>query len=169
MPPLRVAWPGMLAPGTSELEVFLRGTVMYFVLLAFLRLVPQRTVGTVAVRDLLIVILIGEGAGNALGVDSLGDGIVLVATLIGWSYALNWLTYAVPAVERLISPPARPLVRDGRLLRRNLRAALITERELMRQLRLEGVAELGLVKLATLESDGTLSVVKRPPDGERPA
>jgi uncharacterized membrane protein YcaP (DUF421 family) len=70
----------------------------------------------------------------------------------------------VPAIERLISSPPLPVVRDGRLLQRNLRAEFITEDELMRQLRLEsvldGVEDLGEVKATYIEGDGTLSVTK---------
>ncbi len=67
----------------------------------------------------------------------------------------------MPAIDRLISPRALPVVHDGQLLRRNMRAEFLTEEELMRQLRLEGVEELGEVKLATVEGDGTLGVIKR--------
>lgn len=84
-----------------------------------------------------------------------------MATLVGWSYALNWLTYSVPAIERLVSPPAVPVVRDGRLLLRNMRAEFLTEEELMRQLRLEGVEDVSEVKVATVEADGALSVTKK--------
>ncbi len=91
---------------------------------------------------------------------SIVDGVILVATLIGWSYVLNWLTYAVPAIERLIAPPPLPVVRNGRRLWRNRRAELIIDDELMRQCRLEGVEDLGAVKAAYIESDGTLNIIK---------
>jgi uncharacterized membrane protein YcaP (DUF421 family) len=78
---------------------------------------------------------------------------------MGWSYLLNWLTYHVPAIDRLVAPPALPVVRDGRLLRRNMRAELLTEDELWRLLRHEGVEDLDQVKLATLEADGSISII----------
>jgi uncharacterized membrane protein YcaP (DUF421 family) len=150
----------MFTPDTSPLEMVLRGTVMYFVLLALLRLVPRRTVGSIGIMDLLVV-LVAEAAGKAMGdYDTLSDGIILVATLIGWSYLLNWLTYTVPAIDRLVSPRPLPVVRNGRLLRRNMRAEFLTDDELLRQLRLEGVEDLGAVEAAYLEGDGSLSVTR---------
>ena len=63
MAPLQINWPGMFTPDTSPLEMVLRGTVMYFVLLALLRLVPRRTVGSIGIMDLLVV-LVAEAAGK---------------------------------------------------------------------------------------------------------
>jgi uncharacterized membrane protein YcaP (DUF421 family) len=160
MAPLQINWPGRFTPDTSPLEMVLRGTVMYFVLLALLRLVPRRTVGSIGIMDLLVV-LVAEAAGKAMGdYDTLSDGIILVATLIGWSYLLNWLTYTVPAIDRLVSPRPLPVVRNGRLLRRNMRAEFLTDDELLRQLRLEGVEGLGAVEAAYFEGDGSLSVTR---------
>ncbi len=133
MSQLQVDWPGIFMPTLPLPELLLRATVMYFVLLALFRVTPRRTVGSVAIMDLLVVVLIADVAGKAMGdYDSLGDGSILVATLIGWSYLLNWLTYTVPAIDRLVSPRALPVVRDGRLLRRNMRAEFLTEEELQR-------------------------------------
>ena len=64
------------------------------------------------------------------------------------------------SADPLVSPRALPVVRDGRLLRRNMRAEFLTEEELVRQLRLEGVEDLGEVKAAYVEGDGSLSVTK---------
>lgn len=81
---LQIDWPGMFTPEIPLLEGVLRGTVVYFVLLAFLRLVPRRTVGGLAVMDLLVVVLIAEVADKSTGeYDTVTDGIVLVATLVG--------------------------------------------------------------------------------------
>lgn len=57
--------------------------------------------------------------------------------------------------------PASTLIRDGRLIERNLRKEMITEEELKSQLREQNVEDLAEIKLATLEGDGRLSVLKR--------
>jgi uncharacterized membrane protein YcaP (DUF421 family) len=63
------------------------------------------------------------------------------------------------SVERFIHPPALPLVQAGRVLRHNMRRELVTEEELMSQLRKQGVNELTEVKLAYMEGDGRISLV----------
>ena len=158
---LQSDWSGIFMPDAPLGESVLRGTVIYFVLLALLRLMPRRTVGSLGIMDLLVAVLIAEAAGKSFGdYDTVTDGIVLVATLLGWSYVLNWLTYTVPAIDRLVSPRALPVVRDGQLLRRNMRAEFLTEEELVRQLREDGVEDLSEVKVAYVEGDGSLSVTK---------
>ncbi len=43
--------------------------------------------------DLLIVVLIADAAQNALADDyrSIPDGVLLVAVLVFWAHAVNWL------------------------------------------------------------------------------
>jgi uncharacterized membrane protein YcaP (DUF421 family) len=91
---------------------------------------------------------------------SVPDGIVLVATIIFWNYAFDWLSSKSPWFERLIEPAPLPLVKHGRLLRRNMRKELITEAELIGQLREQGIADMSKVKEARIESDGQVSVIQ---------
>jgi uncharacterized membrane protein YcaP (DUF421 family) len=53
-----------------------------------------------------------------------------------------------------------PLVRNGRMIRRNMRAQFITEKELYAKLRENGIDSLAAVKAMHLEPDGEVSVVK---------
>lgn len=161
VPLLQIDLPGMFVPEANLVEAVLRGTVIYFVLLVLLRVIPRRTVGSVGMMDLVVVVLIAEAAGKSMGeYATITDGVVIVATLLAWSYVLNWLTYHVPAIEKLVSPPALPVVRDGRLLRRNMRTEYLTEDELLGQMRLKGIEDLSQVKAAYVESEGTISFVK---------
>ncbi len=68
-----------------------------------------------------------------------------------------------PTIERWIHTPALPLVSDGQMLHVNPRRELITEGELMRQLRLQGVQDVSQVQKAYMEGDGRISVVAREP------
>jgi uncharacterized membrane protein YcaP (DUF421 family) len=61
----------------------------------------------------------------------------------------------------MLNPPPLPLVRDGQVLRRNLRQEMLTLDELMEQLREQGVERLSEVRSCCLEGDGHLSVIRR--------
>ncbi|WP_207539534.1 YetF domain-containing protein [Sabulicella rubraurantiaca] len=54
-----------------------------------------------------------------------------------------------------------PIVRNGKLLRRNMRQEFLTEEELMAHLRMEGIDGIEEVKSAHVESDGKVTVVRR--------
>jgi uncharacterized membrane protein YcaP (DUF421 family) len=157
-----IDWGQIFKPDTPPLEIFLRGSIVYLALFTLLRLVLRREAGTVGMSDLLVIVLIADAAQNAMAgnYNSVPDGILLVATIVFWSFALEWLGYHVPWIGRFVHPPALLLVRDGQLLRRNMRRELITEDELMTQLRLQGVEDLASVRKACMEGDGQISVVK---------
>ena len=94
------------------------------------------------------------------------EGAILVGTIVAWDYLLDWAGYRFPALRRVLRPAALPLVVDGRMMRRNMRRELITEEELMSQLREQGVESVDEVKRCSLEGDGHFSVIKKEPKGE---
>lgn len=55
----------------------------------------------------------------------------------------------------------KPLVVDGRIIRPTLVEELMTEGELLTQIRLNGIEALEDVKAAYLEGNGEISVIKR--------
>ena len=168
-------WGGVFRPDAPVLEIVVRGSVVYLALFALLRFVLKREAGTLAITDLLVVVLIADAAQNAMADDyrSLPDGLLLVATIVFWSYALDWLGFRFPRLRPLVRPRPLPLVKDGRMLRQNMRRELVTEDELMSQLRLHGCDDVSRVKEAYMEGDGRISVILRDGQGkespERPA
>jgi uncharacterized membrane protein YcaP (DUF421 family) len=121
------------------------------------------------VTDLLVVVLVADAAQNGMTAEytSITEGLVLIGTIIFWSYALNWLGFKSRWIGRLVHPPPLELVRDGRILRRNMEKELIQEDELMSQLRQQGVDDIADVKRAYIEGDGHISVVTRTPGEAR--
>lgn len=159
---LEVDWKELLTLETSLLEIFIRGSAVYLLLFLLLRLFLKRQAGTVSVTDLLVIVLIAEAAQNALSTDhhSLLESILLVSTIIFWSLSLEWLAYHVPLFQKLVHPPPLPLIKNGKMIRANMRHELITKEELFSQLREQGVEEIKEVKEACMEGDGQISVIK---------
>src|SRR5512138_2597498 len=137
-------WKSIFYPDTSLWEIILRGSLMYIALFVMLRVILKRQTGTLGMTDLLLITLLADAAQNAMAgaYQSLSDGVVLVATIIFWNYAFDWLSFKSEWFARLIEPPALPLIRDGKMLRRNMRHELITEEELMMQLRQQGLDDV---------------------------
>src|SRR5215216_7891079 len=155
-------WNSIFLPDIPLLEIILRGSVMYIALFILLRIVLKRQTGSLGMTDLLLITLIADASQNAMAGEykSIPDGVVLVGTIIFWNYALDWLSYKSEWFSRLIEPPSLLLIKDGKLLRRNMRKELITEDELMSQLREQGLDDVKKVKEAYMESDGQFSVVQ---------
>ena len=155
-------WSTIFVPTLPIAEIILRGTVIYLLLFGILR-VLRREAGAISVGDLLVVVLVADAAQNAMASDykSITEGVLLVGTIVGWDYFLNWLGYRSRWVHDLLRPAPLPLIKDGRLLRRNLRQELITTDELMSELRQQGVESVDAVRRCYLEGDGHFSVITR--------
>jgi uncharacterized membrane protein YcaP (DUF421 family) len=160
---IRIDWNALLVPTYSILEMVLRGTVIYLALLLIMRFVAGRQTGSIGLSDILVIVVVADVSQNAFSrqYESITEGVVLVLTIVLWDRALDALAFRFPLVDRLIHPRPVVLIRNGRLFRRALERHDITLDELHGQLREEGVENVGDVRLATLESDGTISVVKK--------
>jgi len=151
----------MFVPGTPILEIFIRGTVSYLGIFVLLRVVLKREAGTLSIADLLVVVMLADAIQNGMADDyrSVTDGLLLICTIVGWSHFINFLSFQYPVIQRLVQPPPLLLVKDGKLQWKNLKKELVTESELMTQVREQGVESLDEIKRAFMESDGRISVI----------
>jgi uncharacterized membrane protein YcaP (DUF421 family) len=143
-------------------ELLLRGSAIYWFLFIVFRFVLRRDAGALALADVLLLVLIADAAQNAMsgGYGSLTDGFILIATIVGWNYALDWGAYHFTPLRRLAEPPPLLLVRRGRILKANLARELMSVEELEAKLREHGVDDIGTVKKAFMEGDGRVTVIR---------
>lgn len=159
----KIDWHTLFIPSVSPLELFVRGTIIYLTLFVLLRLVVKRQAGAVGITDLLVVVLLADAVQNGMAGDyrSVTDAILLVATIIFWSYFLDWLGHRFPQVQRFIHPGPLLMVKNGRMHRKNMEKELITEDEINSALRQQGVDSMEHVKEMYMEGDGRFSIITR--------
>jgi uncharacterized membrane protein YcaP (DUF421 family) len=155
-------WSWLVEFTVSPFELIARGSALYWFLFLVFRFVLRRDVGGIGVADVLLVVLIADASQNAMtgGYTSVAEGCVLVATLVAWNYLFDWGAFHSRRFARFVEPRPLPLIRAGRILARNLRAEFVTPAELRSHLRQHGVESEAEVRLACMESDGNLSVLK---------
>lgn len=160
---LNIDWKGMFIPTVSPLEIIIRGSVIYLGIFILLRVILKREKGGVATSDLLVLVLLADAAQNGMAgnYQSITNGLLLVATIIFWTYFLDFLAYHWPWLDKLIQSPPLLLVQDGKLQLKNMRKEMITRNELSAMLREQGVEDLSKVKRVLLENDGQISVIKQ--------
>jgi uncharacterized membrane protein YcaP (DUF421 family) len=148
-------------PDENLFEIVLRGLLMYFGIIVLLRVLLKGRTGGTSLPDLLVLVLIADAAQNAISAayHSWTAGFVLVLTIVGASSALDFLAHRFPTVGRIVNPDKKPLIINGRVIRKNLDDEWITEEELLAQLRMSGVEDPGKVKAAYLEHTGDISVI----------
>ena len=147
----------------SPWELLARGTIMYWFLFLLFRFVLRRDAGSAGISDILFVVLLGDAAQNGMigQADTVPDALTLIGVLASWNYLLDSLGYHFALMARLTDPPPLMLVRNGRVLARNLRREHVTRDELLAAMRAEGVESYDEVKSLRLESNGDFSVIKK--------
>ena len=160
-------WANILVPSAPLVELLVRGTLVFLGLMVLLRVLGQREAGGLGLTDLLVVVLVVDAASSGLTGEthSIGDGFILVLTILFWSVVLDAVSYRWPRLGRFIKARPKPLIEDGRLNRRVMRRELMTDVEVYAQLRLHGIEGLEQVHRAYLEPNGMISVV--PAEGEQ--
>ena len=144
-------------------EIAARTSIVFLAIIFLLRIAPKRRTGSISPNDIMALVLIGALAGDATmgGSTSIADILAMIAIIVGWGYIFDYLEYRFPAISKFFREQERPLVKNGRVLRRNLRRELISEQELMAAMREQGIEDLNEVQSACIEADGQISVIKR--------
>ena len=141
---------------------------VYLGLCLLLRIVLKRQAGKVSLSDLLVVMLVAGVCRNPLVKDdyTITDALLVIATVLLWSYLLDWMSYRFTVVHGLFHPSPVELIRDGQVLHDNLQGELMTETQLQSKLRRKGVRTPDEVAEAWLEGDGHVSVIKKKKAGK---
>jgi uncharacterized membrane protein YcaP (DUF421 family) len=163
-----IDWRQMLVPQSSILEMVVRGTLMYLGMFILLRIF-RRQAGSVSIADLLLIVIIADAAQNGMAGEakSVTEALALIVVIVFWDYTLDWLGFSSKLMSRVLEPQPVVMVRNGRMLRRNMKQEMITEDELIGQLREQGIDEIGDVRECRLESNGEFSVIKRSGNGKQ--
>jgi uncharacterized membrane protein YcaP (DUF421 family) len=152
-------------------ELMLRGTLVYWLLFVIFRFILRRDVGAVGIADILLLVIVADAAQNAMsgGYETFSEGAILVLTIVGWNWLLDMLSYRFALVRRFAAPRRLTLVRQGVPQRHHMRREFITMDELNEKLREQGVEHISDVKIAYLEGDGQISVIRNQPSPDRKA
>ena len=155
-------WGDLFGLTVSPLEIFVRGSVVFWFIFLIFRLVLRREVGAIGVADVLVVVLIADASQNAMAGDyrSITDGLLLISTIVFWNFLIDWLAFRWRWLARVLEPAPLLLIEHGRMNRANMRREFLTPDELRSKLREQGVEDLTQVKRALMESDGEISVIR---------
>lgn len=164
--------PDWITEITRHIPVLLVRTIISFIfVMVVVRWTGKRSIANLAPFDLAMVIMIGEVAAIPvadLKVDFL-HGLLPVALIGGLHVIVTTLNLHWKAFERFTEGNPTLLVKDGRILRKNLLKERVSEADLLTALRHKEVDDLSEVKEAWIEHAGGISVIlKRDADAATP-
>ena len=159
-------WADMFHLGVPIIEKILRAVIVYFALVALVRIAGKRELAQLNPFDLVVLLTLSNTVQNAI----IGDdntvlgGIIGATTLIVVNYFVVRFLYGHERLEQFIEGNPDMLVEDGKVLHDRLRKELITLPELQTAAHKQGFASLDEVDRAVLEPGGTISFCARKPD-----
>ena len=138
-----------------------RTAIVAVVLVGGLRLFGKRELGQLNVYDLATLVLLANAVQNAMtqGSGYLAAGFASAASLLVLAGVLAVSGRRSRRLERLLVGSPTLLAFDGRPIRRNMREQGVTADQLDAAVREHGLSGIDQVLAATLEVDGSISIV----------
>jgi uncharacterized membrane protein YcaP (DUF421 family) len=153
------SWQGIL-------RVLVMAPLTYLALLVILRGAGKRTLSKFNAFDLVVTVALGSTLATIILSKDVAflEGVLALALLAGLQFLISWCSVRVPFVEKLVKAEPTLLVYRQTYLRDSMRRVRITDAEVHAALRNKGTS-LEDVEALVLETDGSISVVKKMPKG----
>lgn len=152
--------------------VFFRTLIIFSTLLLLMRLLGKRQMGELEPSELVVSVLIADLASMPLqdiGIPLL-NGLVPILILFACELIIAGLTMRSVKLRAIICGKPCMLIKNGKIIQKNMRVCRFTVDELTEELRGKDVSDISSVKYAILETNGVLNTVlyssKMPPTAE---
>jgi uncharacterized membrane protein YcaP (DUF421 family) len=153
----------LFVPELSPLEVIVRASFVYFVMLALFRIFGRTQQARHAGFDLVVLFLVGTALRKTIVADdeTLTTGALALATLFALDWLMSLFTFRSERLSLVVEGRPRQIVKDGEPLERALARSRINVHELREHLREKGTEDLSKVRAAYVERDGKITFVMR--------
>ena len=155
------------------MTAFVRTIILYFFIMAGMRLMGKRQIGELEPSELVLTMMISDLAAVPMqdfGIPLL-SGLVPILTLLALSLLLSQLSLRSLRLRALICGTPAVLIRQGVLQQGAMRRNRYTVDELLEELREQGFTRVEDVKYAVLENSGQLTVfpwtAQQPPTAQQ--
>ena len=158
-----IGWHVFFDGWSPVLRTLILGTLGYVALVVLLRASGKRTLSKMNAFDFVITIAFGSTLASMLTMNnvSLTQGVVALMLLILLQWISTFLSVRWRWYKNLIKSEPSLLYFDGEYLLDAMRDQRVTKDEVLAAMRKHGVTEPRDVSAVVLETEGSLSVIKR--------
>lgn len=152
----------ILLPDIPIWEIILRSLSVFFFLLLLLRLSGKRDVGEMSPADLVLLLLLSANVHTSLSGDdkSILGGLIGAAALMITNNLLNRFAFKNKKFEKILKGYPEIIISRGEPCRDIMKKHQLSDMQLNIAIRKEGLSDFKDVRVAVLETDGTISVIK---------
>jgi len=153
----------MFIPTLPIWELVVRSAIMFLAVFVLLRVFGKRQVGQMTPYDLVVLLLISEGASNAIAADdqSIAAAIIVIATMLAINLAISFVSARSKAFDRLVEGSPEILIRNGHVDYAKLWDVNVSKADLLAALRAHDCLTPHEAELAVLEANGHITVKKK--------
>jgi uncharacterized membrane protein YcaP (DUF421 family) len=145
------------------MDLVIRAAIGFAFVLFLTRVVGRRELSSLEPFDLIMLVMIGDLVQQGITQNDFSvTGMLLVGgTIAVLTVATSYTSYKFPRLRPVIDGEPVILLEDGKPIDRNLVRNRITHGELAAAARAQGIASLGDVRWAVLETSGSISFIRK--------
>ncbi len=144
------------------LEIICRTLFMFLLILIILRLSGRRGVKQLTLFEVAIILGLGSAAGDPMfqeNIPVIYSVIVLFSVILLYKGITFWASHS-KWVSRCMEGREMIIVKDGMFSIEESKESTFSQREFFSELRNHSIEHLGQIRLALLEVDGTISILR---------
>jgi uncharacterized membrane protein YcaP (DUF421 family) len=152
-------------------EIVIRSVVIFFFVLLLTRALGRKELSELTAFELILLVTIGDLVQQGVTQEdqSLTGAMLAVSTIGLLIVLLSYVEYRWRPARRFIRGIAVVIVREGRTVDEALKLERLSVDDVIEGARLQGIDDLGKVKLGVLEPDGRFSFIQfQPQQHEEP-
>lgn len=151
------------------LHVLIVGGLSYIALVILLRISGKRTLTKMNSFDFVVTVAFGSTLATALlnTKISIAQSSAAFALLIYAQYLITWLSVRSKGFQKLIKSQPELVFYQGKFLEATMKKERITKSEIIAASREQGMDDFGEISAIVLETEGSLSIIKKAGTAER--
>lgn len=143
------------------LVMIIRTVILYFLLLALLRIMGKRELGQLSPFDFVIAIMIAELA--TIPMENLSvpllHGIIPIFVLAILEILISYVALKSPGFRKIIDGTPSIVIKNGQIQVKELKKSRFNVNDLLSSLRENDIFDITTVEFAVLERSGKLSII----------
>jgi uncharacterized membrane protein YcaP (DUF421 family) len=145
------------------MDIVLRAAVAFVLILFLTRIVGRRELSTLEPFDLILLVTIGDLVQQGVTQNDFSlTGMFLAVGTIGLlTVAFSYLPFRFQVLRPVLEGEPIIIVEDGEVVERNIRRQRVTKEEIAAAARQQSIASLQDVRWAVLETNGSISFIKK--------
>lgn len=144
------------------MEIVVRSSTIFFFLFLVTKGLGRKELSQLSAFDLILFLVMGDIVQQAVTQEdmSLTGNMLAVSTIAFWILVFSIVNYRVPKMRPVLEGVPLVIVRNGDFIDKVLKRERLSHDEVLEEARLQGIDDLGSVKVGVLEADGKFSFIR---------